>query len=129
MKRIAVCMMIAALAGCAGRPNVEQLSQFDYGPNPIERTKVEEIVRASLIDPYSAHIQILSEFRGARGNGFGWEYGWGCIIIVNAKNRFGGYVGNKGWTYFVTTEGKEYFDTTAWGNLLNEYGKSPWKGL
>jgi hypothetical protein len=77
-------------------PSPEELRAADYGPSP---TNYQEAIRTHyaqwLFDPYSAVYTFGTP-------GTGWVrpgptaspvYGWRVCGTVNAKNRFGGYVG------------------------------------
>jgi hypothetical protein len=97
-KFISIIFLIALLVGCASapRPTAQQIEAADCGPFP---TNYEEIIKSvaskNLIDPYSAQYtfsQPVKQLNRMTGNPV---WGWAVCGTVNAKNRFGGYVGAK----------------------------------
>jgi hypothetical protein len=90
---------VLALGGCAEMPNAKQNASADHGPYPsnYEET-VQTWIKKTFFDPYSIRdLQIGKPFKeyktGAPLFGERTVYGWGVIIEVNGKNRFGAYVG------------------------------------
>jgi hypothetical protein len=88
------------LSACAGiRHNVEDWPAIDCGPKPdmaVLQPEVESRISESLIDPESARFTGWTEpFKSL--NSFlstdPIEGIWQFCVNVNAKNRFGGYVG------------------------------------
>lgn len=106
IKKIIITVTLAlSVAGCAKPPTTAEMATWDYGPYP---SNYEEIVKDSMLtilfDPYSAqyHFQSSPSQRWfARPFGQPTEYGWGGIVLVNAKNRMGGYVGAKPYAYLI----------------------------
>ena len=88
-------------AGCA-RPSPADLA--DYGPRPID---YQDIVKRHydqrLFDPYSAVYEFGEPNSGwLRGSVFSSpKYGWLVCGTLNAKNRFGGYVGVKPFVVLI----------------------------
>lgn len=98
-----ICFLLAV--GCARPPSPEEMASWNYGPYP---ENYEEVVKAAmvryLIDPYSAQYH----FQGRPTQGWvskpfggGTEHGWGGMVLINAKNRMGGYVGAKEFVYII----------------------------
>ncbi|MCD9959420.1 hypothetical protein LVT17_27945, partial [Klebsiella pneumoniae] len=56
---------------------------------------------ARLKDPYSARYDFNEPFKGWCKSGFTTYYGWLVPFTLNAKNSYGGYVGNKSYLYLV----------------------------
>lgn len=103
-------LFVLTIAGACviGRPTPEQLAVADCGPYPDDwETIVKGYYSRVLFDPYSAVYQFsglpqrgwaaaprmgggpLEELLGGYAPVFGWE----VQGLVNAKNRFGAYVG------------------------------------
>lgn len=86
------------LAGCASAPEPGQVAAADIGPLP---SNYQEVVKAyyaeTLFDPYSAvFVFKAGPFRGYAGNRIeGANIGWIVCGTLNAKNRYGAYVGAK----------------------------------
>ena len=100
-RRALRCFMVlaaVALSGCLSRePAPPQLLTVSIGPPPEDyETQIRDYFRPSLLDPDSAVYE-------ARKPVWGWErvndrvmYGfWAVCGTVNAKSRFGGYVGQR----------------------------------
>ena len=91
--------------GCAVKsPSPEEIAKAYYGEFPD--TYKEQIAKEAakiLIDPYSAQYEFQGKPQRAwiHNNGKSYSYGWGGIVYINAKNRFGGYVGREPYEYFV----------------------------
>lgn len=96
------------LTGCALGGNVIPLSTAleRYGPLPADyQLYVMNCIERKLIDPESATFEFFTpEPR---------EKGWGGEVYVNAKNRFGGYVGRRLWDYLLVNK-----DGTVRGGCL-----------
>lgn len=108
MDRWGVLSLILAfmlLAGCARAPSPEEMASWDYGPYP---DNYEQIIKNAmitrLVDPYSAQYHFdgapVQKYM-ARPLGMGTEYGWGGIVLINAKNRMGGYTGATPFAYII----------------------------
>lgn len=95
------CLMVA----CAKQPTMEEMSKWDYGPYPDNYEQiVKDAMLTRLVDPYSAqyHFQGTPK-RSHMAQSFGREtiYGWGGVVLINAKNRLGGYVGATKFAYII----------------------------
>lgn len=110
MKHIAYALLAAILfiTGCATtKLTPAQEAAADYGEYP---TNYEEIVKeyfnSSLVDPYSAHYRIgtpqkgFSAKRPILGGGVD-KFGYIVDVAINAKNRFGGYVGERPYRVLI----------------------------
>lgn len=97
-KIISIIFLVALLAGCASapRPTAQQIEAADCGPFP---TNYEEIIKSvaskNLIDPYSAQYTFSQPVKQLNRMTSNPVWGWAVCGTVNAKNRFGGYVGAK----------------------------------
>lgn len=101
---LVMVLLLASLAGCATKTQ-EEIDALDYGPYP---TQYEQIVKDYmddvLFDPYSAHYVFHGEPTHQYRSGRLLEddaYGWGGTVSINAKNRYGGYVGSKLHDYII----------------------------
>lgn len=64
-------------------------------PLPNDYMKlVEEGVKDKLLDPESARFKVKGDPVFINGK-------WRCPILVNAKNRFGGYIGWEEWWCYI----------------------------
>jgi hypothetical protein len=90
---LAVSLLIS---GCVARPSVQQVATADYGQPPSNyQESIRGRISPSLFDPYSAVYQFAAPVRKwTRESPFeSFRPGWAVCGTVNAKNRFGGYVG------------------------------------
>lgn len=101
MKAIAAISVSALLlVGCAGRPggnfvgaNVPE-DAGELPPNYVELVKYN--LRNRLKDPDSAKIAVGEGYLGQCQIGiYGPFYGWRVPVDYNAKNSYGGYVGEQ----------------------------------
>jgi hypothetical protein len=86
------------LSGCATAPDPGELASVATEPAPDRAAGVamiEAAIRAGLKDPYSAEFIWPNGFvQGWYQRPFGHRYyGWITCGTVNAKNSYGGYVG------------------------------------
>lgn len=111
-KLIRLLTLILAISGCATTipakplPTKEELAKMDYGkPLSIDYEKViKDYFTTALKDPYTAQYQFAGQpqpfwYRDSPMMG-GKEYiGYAVVVLVNAKNSFGGYVGDKQYAF------------------------------
>jgi hypothetical protein len=111
MKNYSKFVLVALLlfaAGCLSpKLTSEQAANADYGPFP---DNYEEIVRnyfnKSLFDPYSAHIKVEAPHKGyckkapIAGGGLD-KFGYIVVARVNAKNKYGAYVGENAYRLLI----------------------------
>lgn len=97
-------IIIIALTGCAKKPTHEEMAAWDYGPYPENYQQlIKDKMTFILLDPYSAQYH----FQGKPQKMYSSQpfrdiiYGWGGIVLINAKNRLGGYVGVKPFEYII----------------------------
>ena len=115
MKKINAILVVGfslALSSCASNfpPTPQQLLTADYGKKPVNyKSIIKDFISAVLIDPESARFTDFSipskswmaKFEGFMFFGTSKRYfGWLVCVDVNAKNRYGGYVGKK-TNYFL----------------------------
>jgi hypothetical protein len=97
MKKIIIAVfLIALLSGCtAGRPTPAQLATEDFGPYPDNYEEItKNYISKDFYDPYSA-VFVMNKPTKALTIGQRSRFAWVVCGTVNAKNRFGGYVGAK----------------------------------
>ena len=105
---IALCLSVVTLGACASTAiTTEQLAAADCGPTPSNyRQVIPEFFSRILKDPYSAQYRYGNVYRAYIREapvmgGEPTQYGWIADVWVNAKNSFGGYVGEKFYRVFL----------------------------
>ncbi len=105
MQRLCVVMVLFMISGCVTMPSQEEISKLDFGtPITIDYEKsIKNYFEKALFDPYSAKYEFEppqqywykpSAFAGGPWFSRGPLYaGYLVIALVNAKNRFGAYIG------------------------------------
>lgn len=130
-----VVCFVTALVGCA--PTSQQLLNANYGPRPTpsDLANIESTLGENLKDPYSAHWstslpqRAWAEVLGAAWKKKKFNYGWAVDFDVNAKNSFGGYVGEQYYTTMLL-QGDQIVDFIGnlhiinWKQLNNESSTS-----
>ena len=99
LKGLLVCLeillILSVFIGCASAPTAEDIKSADYGPHPDNYEQIiKDYFSTKLFDPYTAKYTFTNPRKGYNRLG-GLKYGWYVCGTVNAKNRFGGYVGAK----------------------------------
>lgn len=104
------------------QPSQQDLNSADYGELPSDYKKqIVAYFDKNLLDPFSAIYVYCEPFKTWMGKAVGpigkreanFTYGWALCGEVNAKNRFGGYVG-----------GMQFFAFFSDGNLQMVYEKA-----
>jgi hypothetical protein len=93
-KNLLLLFAFFLLSGCAGlqSPTPEQLSSQNFTRcNSDHKQQIQQYLSFNLIDPYSAVIEFGKEEPQIYNN----DYVYSIYASVNAKNRFGGYVGRQ----------------------------------
>lgn len=103
MKALKIVVLAAGLLplihGCATPISAERLANADYGPPPPANYKeqVENRIKRNLLDPTSPLFEMGEPSKGYTRESPMFNtsemFGWKVCGTVNAKNRFGGYVG------------------------------------
>lgn len=136
MRFLLIGLVLVLSSGCAGMPPPSQdlVSNAEYGePYPQEQAeaKAKELITEFLIDPYSAQYTFSPIAKGwdrsARKWGKKLVFGYALNGTVNAKNRFGGYVGSKPFRLFFHNDKLVAFwfesdDPTLGPMFLQRYG-------
>lgn len=105
MKKFVVAVLILGLAGCAG--NFEKPTDaFVYDPLPYNyKDMIRENMEGVLFDYDSSKFKFGTPSRGYAnkgvllGGGVSWT-GYVVSVSINAKNRFGAYVGWSPYTFY-----------------------------
>jgi hypothetical protein len=131
-----VCMLIA-ISGCTRNriqqddkvnilPTENELAHANYG-KPINTAEFENAVKATLKDPYSAHVTCTLPVKGWY-NSFKIIYAYASTCNVNAKNDFGAYTGEKTLVYIkaVLSGSKEYISEDQ---ILTYYWQEKWHSV
>ena len=134
MKKLLMILGIFLLTiSCAStsRPSPEQINSADCGPFPSNYQElIKGALNPSLLDPYSAIYSFAEPQKGWNNMGSEPIYGWTVCGTVNAKNRFGGYVGirpfysmiNNGVVVRFISEAMTIPDSVFWGFWSHELG-------
>ena len=102
-------LILIHLGGCAAPPSSERVSRLNYGPPPQDyEVTIRKYFESVLFDPYSAHYDFEPPqqmwLKDAPLNGGRLHAGHMVRVGVNAKNRFGGYVGKKMHGFIIKDE-------------------------
>lgn len=109
-----VILSVILLTSCA-TVSREEAATADFGPYPANyEEQVKHFFNQTLKDPYSAVYRIGTPRKGVATKGLifggGKVYGWIMPVGVNAKNSFGGYVGER--TCYILLAGGRLYDVT-----------------
>ncbi|MDE1487398.1 hypothetical protein KKI90_13525 [Xenorhabdus bovienii] len=98
-------------------PTQAEMASANYGELPVNyEEQIKNAMSTSLKDPYTAQYRFLKPFKGYAQDGEwaqskgGVKYGWIMPFYLNAKNSYGGYIGEKRYV-FIFSNGVLY-DTT-----------------
>ena len=120
---ILFCVVVIQGCGIAYQQNAEKLSQTakaeDYGLAPTDyENAIKSFMEIILVDPESARYSNWKEpyQRIIPSKIASTEpiLGWGVDVYINSKNRMGGYVGAKKYSFFFI-DNKIY----AYGEAVN----------
>lgn len=92
------------LGGCSSHSQVtpEELARADFGTLPPNyQDQIRGWFAGKLFDPHSAQYG----FDEPTKQKYDGQYGWHIMVVVNAKNRLGGYVGAKQYNFFFPNGG------------------------
>lgn len=106
MKKIYVAAVMAVSLGMVGcAPGIKPINEVKFYPKPSKeeaKQKISGFLQTHLSDPYSARwscSDISNEAWVWPGVGYDRHYGYLVICQINAKNKFGGYVGAKRYVF------------------------------
>ena len=100
--------VLLLMIGCAEAPSVDEIAVANYGPAPDGVQAMlagKNQISKTLIDPYSAVIKCGVPVKGWLNSAFKNYFGYMMGCTVNAKNRFGGYVGEKEVYFWIRDNG------------------------
>lgn len=96
---ISLILIVLMFAGCATMPTPEQVAKADYGDYPADyQSAIKQHLSSRLYDPYTAQYSGWSRPFPVYYKPFMSSqilYGYRVCVAVNAKNRMGGYTGDK----------------------------------
>jgi hypothetical protein len=124
-KTILLPALIGLLAfGCATTPQIE-ITEATCGPRPENYQElIKEVILSGLKDPESARFKFGPLEMGAYCAG-GWHAPtiacWHVKTWVNAKNSYGGYVGDEPY-WFSLKDGKVLGFTRPWERPRTQWG-------
>lgn len=105
MKKFVMFLLVASLiTGCAtgGLPTMTQLENEYFGECPPDyKQRIMADISENLVDPQSAIFRFSEPTKYVSGGKFGHTF----IVGINAKNRFGGYVGEERHKYMCFADG------------------------
>lgn len=93
-KNLTVVLIMLSLSGCAssGRPTPEQLTSNTFAECPSNYVQtIKERLGRTLIDPYNARFRFSTPEKYVHDG----QYGNFIEVGLNAKNRYGNYVGEQ----------------------------------
>ena len=95
-------LSLLVFSGCwIGGPSGEDLVNANFGSIPSDyQNSIKSDMELSLIDSESARYKFGTPYKAYSYTGSHWDYGYGVQFMVNSKNRYGGYVGYKGYSAF-----------------------------
>lgn len=104
MKKLLCLISLSVLAGCVSNPTAMEINNGDYGAVPnkeLYEAKIKSYQEARLKDPDSAKYRFSEPHKGWCKFDGKVNYGWIIDYTLNAKNSYGGYVGQKPQFAFV----------------------------
>ncbi|MCZ7625983.1 MAG: hypothetical protein C3F12_11435 [Candidatus Methylomirabilota bacterium] len=107
MEKILAALTLCALAaGCVTPPTWDQLAAADYGSYPSDYEQIiKGYMQFVLKDPESARFQFLNTPKSGWRSFGEIKFGYVVCAHINAKNSYGGYVGNR-MSYFMLKNGR-----------------------
>jgi hypothetical protein len=114
MKKSLLFLGCLFFIGCVTAPTTEQLRNADYGTYPINyEDVVKNYMQRRLKDPSSATYRFTGSPKSMYAGGMlagGIKYGYGICSYINARNSFGGYVGEKLTFFLIKNQEIVYMD-------------------
>ncbi len=105
MKNIVSVVISLLLSACVSAPTPQQLASADYGRNLSQQECVsiaEGFLKSKMLDPDSAKLKHSECFKSWWGGALvNTEYGYIQNGLVNGKNIYGGYVGDKHYQILI----------------------------
>jgi hypothetical protein len=106
---VGLSLVVLMFSGCVTPLSQEEISKLDYGaPSQNHEATIKKYFDQVLFDPYSAHYDFglprRSWYKEAPLQGSKLYAGYLVPVRVNAKNRFGAYVGKKMYGFILKDE-------------------------
>ncbi len=105
MKKIILFLFLSLfIIGCAaGRfPTQSEMERGYFGEYPSDyQQRLTAIISPSLFDPYSAVYRFHEPIKFVYDD----KLGYAVVVGVNAKNRLGGYVGERNMCFMFYADG------------------------
>jgi len=122
-KKFILSLAILCMFGGCATVSKDEAATANFGPFPDRyQDGVKAMMSPRLKDPYSAVYNFGIPRKGVARDGliFGCKkhYGWIIPVGINAKNSFGGYVGEQQY-YFMVSEGRAMDITNMMGQMAN----------
>lgn len=103
--------------GCAMRPTEKEIATADYGSYPNDYEQIIRIHTENFLkDPESARYKFLNTPKPGWNSIGGKRFGYVICANINAKNSFGGYVGNR-MSYFMIRNGRIIYTSNGDDNF------------
>jgi hypothetical protein len=107
-----------SLVGCADMAQNKinkTMTAEDYKTPKNYKTILPAEIKSSLKDPYSSQITLYSgpKFTSFRPGFLADYYGYGVCYSVNAKNSYGGYVGEKLFMFLMDGDKIVWYDNQS----------------
>lgn len=111
--------LLLLTAGCVTPIPPEQIASADYGTvPPIYKDAIQGHMQGLLFDPYSAHYRYSADpvkgYAYVSGTLKPPVFGYLVTVGINAKNRMGGYTGEKPYLFLFHND--QFY-------MLSEYTK------
>lgn len=138
MNKLHFLLLLTTLTGCVVpsamnfpiKPTNIELETASYGERPNQHKKIiENYIKSTLIDPDSAKFTNYStpkkDWLSDNNIGGKTYLGWLVCVDVNAKNRYGGYVGRKFYTFIFRGSKIVYSQNEATNKTVADGWKKP----
>jgi hypothetical protein len=128
MKKTFISLALAVLlAGCATKPTNQEMASADYGPYPGGYEQIiKSYMQSVLKDPDSARYRFKNSPTKAWDGTGGTKYGYVVCVLINSKNSFGGYVGDR-MTYFIINNDRVTYVYRADGTYRDDIAEAKCK--
>jgi len=109
MRIAALLCLLLVFTGCVTPPSQEEIASMDFGPPPQNHVAVIKVYFEDILfDPYSAKYEFGEPqqywYKEPPLAGGKLYLGHSVKAWVNAKNRYGGYVGKKPYMFIIRNE-------------------------
>lgn len=109
MRQLAISMVVLMSLGCATGPTSQEIASAEYGAPPVDyKSQIKKYFNQRLKEPESVRYgQFTEPTKGYSldADSGEWVFGYHVLVFVNAKNSYGGYTGEQGYS-FLFRDGK-----------------------